>query len=136
MPAIIVFRHGLWGLALLEQLDRLSGRRPQIENDAVLCYRRAMPPGLACRANVIDHRFLAFFDADFFLRIFVPRFFLLAARVLSTRLGWRRPAFFAERLALAFCDRDSFFAFFPAFLRGLGFFQGVLRAIGALSPQS
>jgi hypothetical protein len=58
-----------------------------------------------------------------FLR-FAVFFFLLAARMLSTRLGLRRRAFFAERLADAFCDGDSFFDFFAAFLRGLAFFQG------------
>jgi hypothetical protein len=63
----------------------------------------------------------------FFLRDFF--FFLLAARILSTRLGRLRPAFFADRLAAAFFFEESFFDFLPAFLRGFAFFHGGLRAI-------
>jgi hypothetical protein len=51
-------------------------------------------------------------------------FFLLAARMLSTRLGRLRPAFFAECLAAAFLAGDSVFDFLP-FLRGLAFFRVV-----------
>jgi hypothetical protein len=63
-------------------------------------------------------RFLAIF---FLLPDF---FFLLATRMLSTRLGYCRPAFLADRLAEAFCEAESFFDFLPAFLRGFDFFQG------------
>src|SRR4051812_5265550 len=49
--------------------------------------------------------------------------------MLSTRLGYFRPAFLAERLAAAFLAGDSFLDFFPLALRGLAFFHGGLRAI-------
>jgi hypothetical protein len=73
-------------------------------------------------AKTLDHRFLVFFLRPAF-------FFVLAARMLSTRLGRLRPAFLAERLAAALRAGESFFEFFRAFLRGLGFFQGGFRAI-------
>jgi hypothetical protein len=59
-------------------------------------------------------------------------FFFFAAFILSTSEGYLRPAFFARRLALAFCDEDSFFDCFPAFLRGLAFRQGAFRVVLAM----
>ena len=83
---------------------------------------RPVPARLLCCAETINHRFFL----AFFLR---PDFFLLAARMLSTRLGRLRPAFLAERLAAAFRAGESFFDFFPAFLRGFAFFQGGFLAM-------
>jgi hypothetical protein len=58
-----------------------------------------------------------------------PVFFLLAARIFSTKLGYRRPAFFADLLAAALSAGDSFFDFLAAVVSGLAFFQGGFRAI-------
>ena len=91
----------------------------------MVCYLRAVTAFLIGCTETIDQRLLVFF-----LRVaFLVFLFLLAARILSTRLGRLRPAFLAERLAAAFLAGDSFFDFLPAALRGLAFFQGGLRAI-------
>jgi hypothetical protein len=47
--------------------------------------------------------------------------------MLSTKLGYLRPAFFADRLAAAFAESDSFVDI-PVFFFGLAFFQGALGA--------
>jgi hypothetical protein len=69
-----------------------------------------MPTSLPRYAKTLDHRFLVFV-----LRL--AFFFLLAARMLSTRLGWRRPAFLAERSAAALRAGASFLAC-PLFFAG------------------
>jgi hypothetical protein len=53
--------------------------------------------------------------------------------MLSTSDGYRRPAFLAERFALALRAGDSFFDFLPTRLRGLAFFQGGFREDFAMS---
>lgn len=68
-------------------------------------------------------------DHLFFL---LPGFFFLAAFMLSTKLGYLRPAFFAARFALAFRLGESLFDFLPAFFFGLAFFQGGFLTIDIL----
>jgi hypothetical protein len=68
----------------------------------------------------LGHRHLPFVFPVFFLP-FLP---CEAARMLSTKLGYLRPALFAERFAVAFFAGDNFFGFLPAAFRGSRFFQG------------
>ena len=82
----------------------------------------AVPTWLLRNAKTLDQRFLAFFLRAAF-------FFLLAARMLSTRLGRLRPAFLAERWAAALRAGESFFDLLPAILRGRASFQVGFRAI-------
>jgi hypothetical protein len=52
---------------------------------------------------------------------------LLTARMLSTRLGYLRPAFLAVRFAPAFAAGESFLEVSVRFF-GSAFFQGAFRA--------
>lgn len=71
-----------------------------------------------------DFFFLAFFD--FFTADFLPEafFFFFAAFMLSTRLGYLRPALLAAFFAFAFLAGVSFLDFLPAFFLGLGLSHG------------
>jgi hypothetical protein len=59
-----------------------------------------------------------------------PVFLLLAARIFSTKLGYR-PAFFADLLAAALSAGDSFFDFSPAFFLRISFLPRCFSALTA-----
>src|SRR5262245_53584264 len=67
----------------------------------------------------------------FAVRFFVAFFFeaLDAMRMLSTRLGYERPARRARAFAADFCADVKCLDFFPARLLGLGRFQGARAAL-------
>lgn len=84
------------------------------------------PPLLWIAAYLADFllAFLALFD--FFTTDFFPEafFFFFAAFMLSTRLGYLRPAFLAAFFALAFLAGVSFLDFLLAFFLGFGLSHG------------
>jgi hypothetical protein len=72
-----------------------------------------------------------FFFVVFFLLDFLAVFGFFAAFILSTRVGYFRPAFLAAFLALFFFAGHSFVDFLPAFFFGLALSQGAF--LGFLS---
>ena len=79
IPAVHVPRHAPWWLAAFEQFDGLGRGSPEVEGDAVRGDERAVPAWLSRNAEDLDQRFLVFF--------LWTVFFLLAARILSTKFG-------------------------------------------------
>src|SRR3954470_15273696 len=73
-----------------------------------------------------------FFAGRFFAAFFFEAFD--AMRMLSTRLGYGRPARRARAFAVDFREADKCLDFLPARLRGLGRFQGA-RGVVAMQAQ-
>jgi hypothetical protein len=79
IPAVHVPRHAPWWLAAFEQFDGLGRGSPEVEGDAVRGDEWAVSTWLSRNAEDLDQRLLVFF--------LWTVFFLLAARILSTKFG-------------------------------------------------
>jgi hypothetical protein len=77
-------------------------------------------------------RYTTAYLADFVFLVFLAVFFF-AAFMLSTRLGYLRPAFLAAFFAFAFFAGDSLVDFLPVFFFGLGLSQGAFFAFFAIA---
>jgi hypothetical protein len=84
---------------------------------------RGQAPLLWIAVYLADFILGLFFVVVFLVDFFAVLFFF-AAFMLSTRLGYLRPAFLAAFFALAFLAGDSFLDFLPAFFLGFGLSQG------------
>ncbi|MDB5505262.1 MAG: hypothetical protein JWR89_5164 [Tardiphaga sp.] len=93
-----------------------------------------MPRGSRRLLRITAYSAACFFLALLTFLVFLVGFlFLFAAFMLSTRLGYLRPALLAAFFAPAFFAGESFLDFLPAFVFGFGLSHGVSLVFFAIA---